>query len=331
MIEGCSLLSTFDLCVGYAKPNGEHLVLFRNLHLELREGKLVCLMGPNGVGKSSLLRTLAGLHQPLSGTIRYQNQPAPIERSVAVVLTERPRSALLRVEDLVSMGRYPYLNYWVHLSPHDKEVIRHAMAITQTINLRNRHVDELSDGQYQMVMIARALAQETPVILLDEPTAHLDLNNRVGIMNVLRQVARAGKAVLVATHELDLALQTADEIWLTGFEKNIILGVPEDLVLDGVFDAVFQFKGFDLKSGRVTHPSWRRLSIHLVGEGPEYLWTKNALERSGYRVTDSGHLTIRVVKNKDDNLWIAEPDKNFYTLRDLLVFLEHVEGSRKTG
>src|SRR5690606_34326801 len=119
---------------------------------------------------------------------------------------------------------------------------------------------------------------DTPVLLLDEPTAHLDLNNRVEIMNILRHLSRStGKAILLATHELDLALQTADRIWLTGNAANIIEGIPEDLVLNGVFDQIFRFKGYDLKTGKVLHEPFRKTTIQLSGEGPAYLWTKNAL------------------------------------------------------
>jgi iron complex transport system ATP-binding protein len=141
----------------------------------------------------------------------------------------------------------------------------------------------------QLVMIARALAQNTPIVLLDEPTAHLDLNNRVEIMKLLRMLTRnTNKAILTATHELDLALQTADLIWLAGNDKKIRTGIPEDLVLTGVFDEVFRFKGFDLRTGKVTHAVTRDQVLKVEGEGHELLWTKNALERCGFKVAQEG-------------------------------------------
>jgi iron complex transport system ATP-binding protein len=147
----------------------------------------------------------------------------------------------------------------------------------------------------QMVMIARALAQDTPVLLLDEPTAHLDLNNRVEIMNLLRKLAKENdKAILVSTHELDLALQTADLVWLATSQKSIRVGMPEDLVLDGTFDEVFQFKGFDLKTGRVKQEPYRNTGIHLIGEGHAYLWTKNALERNGFHIDPNASLSLKI-------------------------------------
>ena len=170
----------------------------------------------------------------------------------------------------------------------------------------------------QMAMIARALAQDTPIILLDEPTAHLDLNNRVEIMNLLRNLSRKEKkAILIATHELDLALQTADVVWLAGLNKKILTGIPEDLVLNGSFDELFQFKGFDLKTGKVSHEPFRNVSIGLVGNGPEYLWTKNALERNGYRVIDNFDKTIAIEERGDQIVWVYD-GRTFGSLRELL-------------
>ena len=161
--------------------------------------------------------------------------------------------------------------------------------------LINKRLFELSDGQLQMAMIAKALAQETPILFLDEPTAHLDLNNRVEVMNTLRELSRtAGKTILVATHELDLALQTADKIWLATHDKKIKEGIPEDLVLDGSFDEVFQFKGYDLKTGKVQHKAYRNIAVNVIGEGHEYLWTKNALERNGYEVNIHANVIVKI-------------------------------------
>jgi iron complex transport system ATP-binding protein len=156
-----------------------------------------------------------------------------------------------------------------------------------------------------MVMIARALAQDTPIVLLDEPTAHLDLNNRVEIMKLLRHLARTtNKAILVATHELDLALQLADWIWLTGRNKKMLTGIPEDLVLNGSFDQIFEFKGFDLKTGKVQHEAHTGRTVQLTGEGPEYLWTKNALERNGFQVTEQFQDThVSIGKQNNSLRW----------------------------
>jgi len=173
-------------------------------------------------------------------------------------------------------------------------------------------------------MIARALAQETPVLLLDEPTAHLDLNHRVEIMKLLLGLARKkNKAILVATHELDLALQTADEIWLATTDKKIKTGIPEDLVLDGSFDEIFRFKGFDLKTGKIQHASHQVNSINLQGEGHEFLWTKNALEREGFSVSDQGNISVAIANDGSNLKWQAK-NSTFNKIEELLKGLKKV-------
>ncbi len=286
--KNSGILTTQDLTIGYKRKEGESL-LFENLNLSLPEGQLICFMGSNGIGKSTLIRTLAGLQKPLSGRIMYKNEiNYEAAQKISVVLTDRITATNLTVSELITYGRYPYLDWTIYLREKDIAIIQDAIQKVRIEHLQSKRLFELSDGQMQMVMIARALAQDSEVILLDEPTAHLDLNNRVEIMNLLRHLSRTTrKSILVATHELDLALQTADLIWLAGKDKNIQTGIPEDLVLDGSFDEIFQFKGFDLKTGRMHHMAYRNTTIQLTGTGYEFLWTKNALERCGFCVTES--------------------------------------------
>lgn len=302
-------LTTSNLNIGYTNRQQENR-LFENLNLSLYGGQMICFMGPNGIGKSSLLRTLAGLQKPLSGKIGIY---LPLgsdhyARQIAVVLTDRVNAVNLTVEEIVTFGRYPYLGWNIRLNDTDKEIINASIEQIQLQHLLHKKLYELSDGQLQMVMIARALAQDTPIILLDEPTAHLDLNNRVEIMNLLRKLSRTThKAILLATHELDLALQTADLIWLTGKNKNILTGLPEDLVLNGSFDEIFEFKGFDLKTGRVQHQPFRQIKIQLSGAGAEYLWTKNALERNGFEITqDDAKISIIILQDSGSLRWILK-------------------------
>jgi iron complex transport system ATP-binding protein len=298
------------LTVGYRKGSDE-LRLFENVDLEIPQGELICFMGPNGSGKSTLIRTLAGLQSPLAGDI-----PPKDEKQVAVVLTDRIQSQHMNVRELIAYGRYPYLGWDLSLSNKDREMIDEAIALVRVENLLDKKINELSDGQMQMTMIARALAQDTSVLLLDEPTAHLDLNNRLEIMNLLRRLAREkNKSILLATHELDLALQTADTVWLAS-GKQLKKGIPEDLVLDGSFDHVFQFKGYDLKTGKVRHEAWRNRAIKITGEGAVYLWTKNALERNGFSVDDSSAILVEI----DNDVWKVGP-KVFRKLGELIEAL----------
>ncbi|HMJ69998.1 MAG TPA: ABC transporter ATP-binding protein [Cyclobacteriaceae bacterium] len=301
------VFQTKKLTVGYRNGTGE-LRLFEDLDLQLVPGELICFMGPNGSGKSTLIRTLAGLQQPLSGTL-----PPKDEKQVAVVLTDRIQSQHMVVRELIAYGRYPYLGWDLSLSQIDKDKIGSAIDLVRIGSMLDKKINELSDGQMQMVMIARALVQDTSILLLDEPTAHLDLNNRLEIMNLLRKLAREkNKSILLATHELDLALQTADKVWLAS-GKELKKGIPEDLVLDGSFDEVFQFKGYDLKTGKVQHEAFRKRSVTLKGEGPVLLWTKNALERNGYSV-DENSATIITIGDGD---WSIE-NRIFRNLKGLI-------------
>lgn len=268
------------------------LTLFSGLDLSLFSGDLVCLMGPNGIGKSTLIRVLAGLAAPLSGRVdRFDGGKAASK--VAVVLTHRPANPDLTVEEIILMGRYPHMGWFVRHSNDDLRRVQEAMELTRTTGLSGRTAGTLSDGQCQMVMIARAIAQDTPVILLDEPTSHLDLNNRVEIMNLLRQLCHDhGRSVLVSTHELDLALQSADRIWLADPAGVVHCGIPEDLVLDGRIDLVFGLKGFSLKTGKIERKSAPLRSFQVDGTGHLLLWTRSALERVGYGTAGTAQIVV---------------------------------------
>ena len=320
-------VETVDLTVGYSHHESKNSLL-ENLNLALHLGELICFMGPNGVGKSTLIRTLAGLQKPLSGYIKYNGEipkahSTELPRHIAVVLTDRISAVNMTVYDVISFGRYPYLNWDVKLSKSDSEIIDQSLEQVRINHLRKKKLYELSDGELQMVMIARAVIQDTPIILLDEPTAHLDLNNRLEIMNLLRKLAhQINKAILVATHELDLALQTADLIWLAGNDKNIITGIPEDLVLNGSFDSIFKFKGFDLKTGKVQHEPYRGISIKLSAAGHQFLWAKNALERNGFMVSDHG--ASHVITTQQDQVnqeWILNNKVRFNSLQELIKYI----------
>jgi iron complex transport system ATP-binding protein len=290
------ILETHDLAIGYSARRGALRLIVESLHLQLYAGELVCLLGPNGAGKSTLLRTLAGMQPPLRGGVRvsgadpYRLPPRELARRLGVVLTDRAEVGALSVRALVALGRYPYTDWTGRLTRQDETVIEHSLAAVGIAAFAPRPVNELSDGERQKVMIARALAQEPQLLLLDEPTAFLDLPRRVELMGILRRLAReSGRAVLLSTHDLDLALRSADQIWLFQRGGSIRVGAPEELVLDGAFQAAFHGEGvaFDPHTGafKFHHPPVGQ--VDLVGCDLPALWTRRALEREGFTV--NGH------------------------------------------
>jgi iron complex transport system ATP-binding protein len=241
-----SLLHTDNLSVGYfSKYQKMSKILLANLHLSLQKGKLTALIGVNGSGKSTLLRTLAGLQKPLGGTVLLDNQSIfsysqhEISQKISLVLTDKVEINLMTVKELVSFGRYPYTNWLGRLGKIDIESIEKAMEITQITDWANEKLNQLSDGQQQKVWIARALAQDTPLLFLDEPTAHLDIVNRLEIMLLLRKIAEnQEKAILIASHDLTELLQIAHAIWLID-QSELIMGTPAKIIYEGKIESVF--------------------------------------------------------------------------------------------
>jgi iron complex transport system ATP-binding protein len=285
------VLSAAGLSAGYRLGGGRTRAVLSGLDLELAPGELVCLLGPNGAGKSTLMRTLAGLQPPLAGTMRWSGgaeaAPGGLEwaRRAAIVLTERVEGGNLTVYNLAALGRYPHTAWTGRLLESDRSATQKALVDAGAWDLRDRRYDELSDGEKQKVMLARALAQDPLLLLLDEPTAFLDLPRRVETMRVLRRLAREqGRAVLLSTHDLDLALRASDRLWLLPAGGPMKTGMPEELVLRGDFAAVFDQGdvGFDAASGgfRIHGEASRRARIG--GEALPVFWTARALEREGY-------------------------------------------------
>ncbi len=214
--SGQQLLAAEGLSVG---PGRSRADVLSGVSLSLRAGELVAVVGPNGAGKSSLLRTLAGLQPPLAGTVRWGEHPlkewptATRARHAAVVLTEPAGDALLTVAELVALGRAPHRSPWGASDPLDTMAVTAAMTQAGVAALADRRVGRLSDGQRQRARLARALAQGTPLLLLDEPTLHLDPHGRASVLALLRALADGGRGVVVVTHEVDLAAELADCLW----------------------------------------------------------------------------------------------------------------------
>lgn len=214
MTPAMTAITTNRLTVGY---RGHRVV--EDISLSLPCGRLVCLLGPNGAGKSTLLRTLCGFQPPIEGTVTISGSDittmsaAEVARLVSVVLTDRPLTLSLTAREMVGMGRAPYTGFWGRLSDDDRRLVSEAMQTVGIDSLATRRMGQLSDGERQKVMIAKALAQHTPVIVLDEPTAFLDYPSKVAVMKTLARLAHdEGKTILMSTHDLELAAQLGDEL-----------------------------------------------------------------------------------------------------------------------
>lgn len=283
-------LQTCGLAIGYRRRAKDDITLASGLNLELRAGELVGLLGPNGVGKSTLLRTLAGTNKPLAGRILLGDQdvarltPLALARRLSMVLTSAPQPNLMNGYSLVAMGRHPHSDWLGRLSAEDHESITWALNAVGGVDLAEKPLAQLSDGQRQKLMIARALAQDAKVMLLDEPTAYLDLPRRVETMQLLKGLARsAQRAILVSTHDMDLALRSCDQLWLMS-DSGIVTGAPEDLVLNGALGETFDTAGisFDTRAGSFIQDPPCGPQIRVSGGGAQAIWMGRALQRIGY-------------------------------------------------
>ena len=227
------------LSIGY-KTRHHVRTIATDITASIPTGQLTCLLGQNGVGKSTLLRTLCAFQPRLGGSIDIGGRsidnfsPRRLARTIGVVLTERPDVGAMTVEELVAMGRAPYTGFWGRLGNDDEQLTNEAIRRVGIEHLSRRQVPTLSDGERQKVMIAKALAQQTPIIFLDEPTAFLDYPSKVDVLLLLRRICRdSGKTVFLSTHDLELALQVADNIWLLDAKGHLHMGTPQQLAADG--------------------------------------------------------------------------------------------------
>lgn len=240
-----SILHTEELSIGYSSKKRGHPIK-ENIQISLEAGKLITLLGANGIGKSTLLKTLTGIIPPLSGSVKLANkeissyEPQELAQELSVVLTEKLPPSNLNIAELIALGRQPYTNWLGNLTETDFEYIEKAITLTDIHHLIDKKHDEISDGQLQKVLIARALAQDTPLIILDEPTTHLDLYHKVAVFKLLQKLAHeAQKCILFSTHDLDLAIQLSDEV-IVMTETFCVQDQPCNLIEKNVFDLLFK-------------------------------------------------------------------------------------------
>ena len=281
-----------ELCIGYRTGKQEKIV-HQHLDFELRAGELTCLLGANGAGKSTLLRTLSASQPTLGGELRILDKPVKEytekerSRTIGVVLTDKTFAGGLTVYELVALGRQPHTGFFGRLTKEDRRMVEEAMEHVGIAHKARSYTAELSDGERQKVMIAKALVQECPLILLDEPTAFLDVVSRIEIMHLLHRLAtEQNKAILLSTHDIEQALVLADKLWLLTKGQGLQSGVTEDLILGHRMDTLFPHKDirFDYEHGVYYPIAKGKQEICVLSENKTLLhWVTNALNRHGFQ------------------------------------------------
>lgn len=287
------ILTTHNLSTGYRHGSSASTVM-SHINVELHRGCLTALLGQNGIGKSTLLRTIAGSQPPIEGEVMLHGRNISgisrreMSRLLSMVFTDRTMAGGLTVRELVSLGRQPHTGFLGRLSSHDRLVVQQAAESVGISHKINSFVAELSDGERQKVMIAKALAQETPLIILDEPTAFLDVASRIDTLQLLSRLAHTtGKAILLSTHDVSQTLLLADELWVVTGNRSLLCGTTEDVVLSGAMQQMFASEKvkFNMMKGDYEVAVPTRGSVKLLCPDPTLrYWLRNALSRNGIAI-----------------------------------------------
>ncbi|MDD2953750.1 MAG: ABC transporter ATP-binding protein [Parabacteroides sp.] len=333
-MERIPVIKTRNLSIGYLLKGGHKKCVHDALDLSLYPGEVTCLLGLNGAGKSTLLRTLCGFQPPLGGEIELMGKPlrsysqGDFSRMVGVVLTEKTNAGGITVHELVSLGRHPYTGFFGQLRQEDRRIIEESLAAAGIAHKAHNYVSELSDGERQKAMIAKALAQRCPIILLDEPTAFLDVTSRIETMVLLHKLAvEQRKAILLSTHDLDLAIQLGDCLWLQEKSRPMACGTPEDLILGGAFETFFSKEGivFDPNTGKLNTVA-PTVPIGVEGDFRTSYWIGNALIRNGFKPSSVHDDHINVYCDAPDKLRIhfpAEEARIATSIAEALSIINH--------
>jgi iron complex transport system ATP-binding protein len=326
-----NILSINELEIGYASGKTKRALL-PPLNAVAGEGELIAIIGRNGIGKSTLLRTLTGLQPVLAGSISYYGKDITeysridLAREVGYISTEILKVSNMSVYDLVSLGRFPHTNWIGKIEPEDDKIINEALEKTSMSAFRNKFVSELSDGERQKVMISRILAQDTGIMIMDEPTAFLDIGSKYEILHLLHQLSRQNrKTILFSTHDLQMAVSQADKIWLV-LDDRLMEGAPEDLILRGAFDHLFDSSPvkFNTENGTFTFRGKERGSYYIEGDGIIRHWTEEAVKRSGFGISPVKTIPYIKAYSGSNNKWqlISESDSaGFDSIHELIKHL----------
>ena len=328
------MITLEELRIGYRKGRKE-LPLTVPLSFTATAGEMTGIVGPNGVGKSTLLRTLARQQQPLGGRVLLQDKPLGgyARNDFARICSFVPAGHLpvsrLTVYDTVAMARYPYTGWQGRLTPADEEAVRRALEEVHLTAMRTTMLGELSDGERQRTLIARALAQETPVILLDEPTAFLDIPNRYEVLQTMRKISeKEGKLFIFSSHDLEFLLETADKIWLL-YPDKAFEGSPEDLLRERLLEPLFRNTGIGYEIGRGLHIPHHtdKETVALAGDPSQVPWIAKALVRAGYHVAgkeEEQHASCRITAEKGE-IFLEEKKSGsksgFKTIYSLILYM----------
>jgi iron complex transport system ATP-binding protein len=328
------ILSLDSLRIGYISGNSRN-VLLAPLYATASKGELIAVIGRNGIGKSTLLRTLTGIQPSIEGSIFISGRDIKdfsrleLAQKVGFISTEIVKITNMTVYELVSLGRFPYTNWIGKIERIDHEIIMDSIMKTGMENLYDRNISELSDGERQRAMIARVLAQDTEIVIMDEPTAFLDIKSKYEIVHLMHDLAlKRGKTIIFSTHDLSIAISQADKIWLTLSEK-LVQGAPEDLMIQGAFDHLFDSSvvGFNSKDGSFSFRGEERGVFYVGGSGSKRYWTERAVIRAGYRVSKVQQSNIITVPSGDNNKWKCVTSDNkvmeFTSILNLANWLNH--------
>ncbi len=322
------ILNTYNLSIGY-----NNNVVLNDLNISLKLGELACLVGLNGTGKSTLIYTLSKLLEKIEGKILINEveieniEQYDLSKLLSLVLTNQSVPSNYTVFDIISLGRFPHTNWLGFLTKNDKEIIDKAIELTGLQNYSNTQIYKLSDGFKQKVMIARAIAQDTKIILLDEPTAHLDLYNRIEIINMLRNISHdLNKAILLSTHDLLTALDIADKLLIINNNK-IYDSAPEDHVLNNNIEEIFKNTNvnFNKETGNFKFIKNTNKTVCVNGDGIAKLWTLKALNRVGYSEDNNSNFVVNIINNNNSFKWKFSLNNTFYTANNIYELTEIIK------
>jgi iron complex transport system ATP-binding protein len=331
-----NILSIENLSIGYGSADNISKMVFSDILLQAKKGENIAIIGRNGIGKSTLLRTIGRLQKPLKGNIlvkgkdisHYSKQE--FARLVSFVSTEIIRISNFRLFDLVALGRFPYTGWIGKLGKDDYNIVNESIYQVGIDDLKYKLINEVSDGERQRAMIARALAQDTEIIILDEPTAFLDLPSKYEIIRLLNELTvNKGKTIVFSSHDLSITLQEADKIWLMETNK-IAEGAPEDLILNKDIYNLFDNSRmtFNIESGDFRLDRNKPGKISITGKGIVKYWTRRALERIGYEISDEvkEDLSVQVDDNKKSPEWIIMRKGNKIKCNSIYKLTLHLRG-----